>query len=361
MAVRKQLSQTMRLPSLTKRHHNTQPSPPNIVKHKQTPVQEQPKQQQSEQQQPPRIPAEERITLLRPTSKKRALSRGHHGNIPHPSPVYHCPFAGQPGSSTDHSEHHQQSQQPRATSSIPVFRDISPVGDLLLMPAGSNGATPRQHQHRLRHQSTLPEMGGRSSTMRKGSSASTATTPATFAGTLLPVLPPPMARLASTGSYDLGGSPANTLVYDQSPATTGYRGGGRRQAGRIMGASQATTPGDIAPMFVPSIGDTNGLSVPQSQSQSQSQSQKHHYSARQRDDAASSEGKPPSQGWQLKSRILQPISTWFKSSRQHTPQNSQQQTMAEKIAMADSGMVCGASPKYIDSATTIHGHHSSAS
>ncbi|KAJ1934771.1 hypothetical protein FBU59_005591 [Linderina macrospora] len=207
-------------------------------------------------------------------------------------------------------------------------------------------------QHRLRHQSTLPEISGRSgTTMRKGSSASTATTPGSYAGTLLPVLPPPMARLASTGSYDLGGSPVNTLVYDQSPATTGYRsGGGRRQAGRILGSSRATTPGDsIMPMFVPPIGDTIDLPV-----LSQSQNRQ---SSRRRDEVGSEE-KPQNQGWQLKSRILQPISTWFKSSRQSTPQGNQQQAVAEKVAIVDSGVVCGAaSPKFVDSAATIHHHH----
>ncbi|KAJ2478650.1 PHO85 cyclin-1, partial [Coemansia sp. RSA 2320] len=31
---------------------------------------------------------------LRPSPKKRAVSRGHHGNVPHPSPIYHCSTAG---------------------------------------------------------------------------------------------------------------------------------------------------------------------------------------------------------------------------------------------------------------------------
>ncbi|KAJ2880493.1 PHO85 cyclin-1, partial [Coemansia aciculifera] len=34
------------------------------------------------------------MAQLRPSPKKRAVSRGHYGNIPHPSPVYHCTNLG---------------------------------------------------------------------------------------------------------------------------------------------------------------------------------------------------------------------------------------------------------------------------
>ncbi|KAJ2347807.1 PHO85 cyclin-1 [Coemansia sp. RSA 2671] len=193
---------------------------------------------------------------LRPSPKKRAVSRGHYGNIPHPSPVYHCGTVGTHNSTASTaaasaltassacflqpleqasiayvSSRYQQQRYdphitrgtkgetesrglPRATMSIPSFRGpaltnsssaASPTRNL----SSSRSSTKQAERCTLRHQSTLPDF----SQLSKGELAN-----AVGKSHSSELAQPPVARLASGSSYAADRSPAHTLFYsDYSP------------------------------------------------------------------------------------------------------------------------------------------------
>ncbi|KAJ2708308.1 PHO85 cyclin-1 [Coemansia spiralis] len=331
------------------------------------------------------IPADEMLGP-RPSPKKRAVSRGHHSNVPHPSPVYHCHSTSaqsaasslaaamapssslttataqsacflQPledaGGKYSLSRFQQQRYDPRAVSgtgaagerprasvSIPSLRGVgarpvaagcSPAGT----KASSNtGARPPKSRHILRHQSTLPDfhhldtaaLGGRD-WLSSSRAASTYLHPA------LP-LPPPPAHLAGATDH-LEYSPVNTLVYEQSPAaaTVGRSDGARRmgrQSSRLLDGNEydvdrtlsyaqdgsASVYGAAAPPLV--------LQPPQDPCDGHAYQSGPHFS------------KSSGSGWQLKTKILHPLSTWFRSSR-HQSADSHAVTVGPALPVAAAG------------------------
>ncbi|KAJ2160272.1 PHO85 cyclin-1 [Coemansia sp. RSA 552] len=377
-------------------------------------------------------------TDLHPSPKKRAVSRGHHDNVPHPSPIYHCQASGVastattvavPSSATANSacflqpleqasisyasSRYQQQRydphasrsrngsrtQPRASVSIPSFREldamppVDPVRDA--SPSGTASyssrcsSRPQKTRHLLRHQSTLPDIASLSSSisridapshtvhvngtvqrqpaeMGSGSSEMGSRLPC-MARQLPPVvggpytgasalpMPPPPARLPSA-SYHLDSSPVNTLVHDQSPAaaaaTVGYSGRARsyyRQASIPRGVHdtlpasvfslaangrsahsashhemcEADTDRTLGYACEPDLRRTRHMSIMPRHAHRDTDSPgdaQHcdHYAQNPATvgiSSTSSHSSAGSSGWQLKSKLLHPISTWFRSSR----------------------------------------------
>ncbi|KAJ1894332.1 PHO85 cyclin-1 [Kickxella alabastrina] len=309
-------------------------------------------------------------TQLRPSPKKRAVSRGYLENVPQPSPVYYCGAATQLGSTASTtsastacflqpleqacisyaSSRYQQQRydpmasrstnsstkargHPRSAASIPSLRTtLSVHSSNASSPTNSHGhltADMSKSKHTLRHQTTLPDLS------LLGNSAPSQGMTSSFSRLrgehYLPALPAP-ARLAS-GSYASDSSPVNTLVYDYSPATnapsTGYA---RRQVARIPSTQlqpvnalrdvhstlpvSALSALSVTPEFSGSNTDDSTLihsRHTQKQHHRQSVSQEHyeHSSSAHLNSSIGGGG-----GWQLKTKILQPLSTWFRSTRQ---------------------------------------------
>ncbi|KAJ1732138.1 PHO85 cyclin-1 [Coemansia biformis] len=361
------------------------------------------------------IPTDEKLGP-RPSPKKRAVSRGHHGNIPHPSPVYHChavsaqsaaatlatavaPPSSSSSALTASSAHSacflqpleqsglkyatsrfQQQRydplaapghlgsrgRPRASISIPSFRGASAGATAgrpqpsASSPTGCNaGGRPPKARHILRHQSTLPDFNRLDMTITgdhdwlrtplslcpdtRHASTSRSAHPDASAQPL-PPLPPPPARLAS-GTHHLEYSPVNTLVYEQSPAvapaTVGpaeAAGGLSRQPSGYRSTLNAhaippqpaesqrlreSKPGkpldgceydaDRTLSYVPDgvAQHCGGARPPAAQPQEQREREPHAYHA----DLHYHKNGGSGAGWQLKTKFLHPLSTWFRSSR----------------------------------------------
>ncbi|KAJ2343713.1 hypothetical protein GGF43_005633, partial [Coemansia sp. RSA 2618] len=324
---------------------------------------------------------------LHPSPKKRAVSRGHHSNVPHPSPVYHAlqsaattvqvpsattgsaPCFMQPleAASVKYASSRYQQQRydpkaahatramPRASASIPSLRS----GD-----AGSSAGSSRvKARHILRHQSTLPDMGrallsepGYAQPQSDDSAHSLL--PMTSASALpqslssmmrahldaaaLPTLPPP-ARLAS-GSYRSDYSPGNTLVYEQSPAAMSRTRASSRQPSEsrhglpfAVSSRQDTLPFTVSSresrLDTLPVSALSALSVDSRTLQAAAEQlgcdydadrtlSYAHADARSRHAAHDSANASSSGGWQLKSKILHPLSSWFRSSRHHSSSHS---------------------------------------
>ncbi|KAJ2491393.1 hypothetical protein IWW47_005053, partial [Coemansia sp. RSA 2052] len=240
------------------------------------------------------------MVQLRPSPKKRAVSRGHYGNIPHPSPVYHCTTTGTHSSaattaaasaltassacflqpleqaSISYASSRYQQQRydphvsrggqgeagprgmPRATTSIPSFRGpvlenspsaTSPAGNL----SSSRSSAKYAERCVLRHQSTLPDFSqlskpavssathlpSRTLSRPETHADSCKSASADMAVTAYSLRPrkPPLARLASNSSYAADSSPVHTLVYEGcSPAI----GNAHHVAGTAAYARQPT-------------------------------------------------------------------------------------------------------------------------
>ncbi|KAJ2017715.1 PHO85 cyclin-1 [Coemansia sp. RSA 376] len=322
---------------------------------------------------------------LRPSPKKRAVSRGHYGNIPHPSPVYHCATVGTQSSAATTaaasaltassacflqpleqasiayaSSRYQQQRYdphisrgangeaasrglPRMALSIPSFRGpgsanssstASPAGNL----SSSRSSAKQAEQCTLRHQSTLPDF----SQLSKGAQPTQ----------------PPVARLASGSSYAADSSPVHTLVYGGCSPAAVVAGSVHHQAGSAKYSRQQTCSainGDnsSAPAYaLTSLSvDAQGLTLSEATNTSTSKrptgeaaaiaiyadvSRTTHDNGLQTEyvQAATSGGIGNSTGWHLKSRILHPLRGWFGSSRQNQ-HNSNYMPPAPPSAMSD--------------------------
>ncbi|KAJ2841925.1 hypothetical protein IWW36_006092 [Coemansia brasiliensis] len=157
----------------------------------------------------------------------------------------------------------------------------------------------------------------------------------------LPALPPP-ARLAS-GSYRSECSPGTTLAYDYSPASFGRARAGSRQP------SESRSGLDTLPVSVMSISADSHKLQPVIDSSNDHDADKtltysHGYLASRpttTDPAASGNNSSNGNngGWQLKSKLLHPLSSWFRSSRHHnaahdTASPSAELTSAPKYVLA---------------------------
>ncbi|KAJ2720162.1 PHO85 cyclin-1 [Coemansia sp. Benny D115] len=329
------------------------------------------------------VSAEDQLPL-QPSPKKRAISRSHMDNVPQPSPVYYCNTTAALGTSISAasastacflqpleqasisyaSSRYQQQRYdptirrssnsapartlPRVTASIPSLRATTygdststsspPIVSVSYAVANAHRGAPQIDRCALRHQATLPNMNTVTVPVQKPRVLSSLQHSLQKAA--LPSLPPP-ACLAS-GSYTSDSSPVNTLVHDYSPgnvmaAITGYS---RRQAARIPStqlqavnalrdahstlpvsalSALSFAPECVASSEVATDGDTltnNRHAHPQHLSLHSDT----HSSAE--DMASSGIAANAGGGWHLKSKILQPFSTWFRSSRQH--QNAQE-------------------------------------
>ncbi|KAJ2123292.1 PHO85 cyclin-1 [Coemansia sp. RSA 720] len=359
------------------------------------------------------MPADDKAAL-HPSPKKRAVSRGHHSNVPHPSPVYHhtlqsaattvqVPSAATVGSacfmqplessstkyssSTKHALSRYQQQRydpqaapatramPRASMSIPSMRTTDMLPSMSIpslhmespsahirhnadysVDSSSGSNRPRKARHILRHQSTLPDMGRMSSaqlsdpayapTLRHESSALPQSLSALMnahAGAL-PTLPPP-ARLAS-GSYRSDYSPGNTLVYEPSPAVSVAHHGRARTYSRQPSESRHAL--DTLPVSALSALSVDARSLQAAADQlhnivdydaDQTLSYAH-ADARSRHAPAHDSGS--SSGWQLKSKFLHPLSSWFRSSRHQSSAHSSSPSLASapKYVLAGSHKPC---------------------
>ncbi|KAJ1814622.1 PHO85 cyclin-1, partial [Coemansia sp. RSA 2599] len=342
-----------------------------------------------------------------PSPKKRAVSRGYHENIPHPSPVYYCNGAsGTSGSAVSvisastacflqpleqaslkyASSRYQQQRYdptasrsgstavgrgpPRTSSSIPSLRAASSACTNSTSPSLGSvayAATTRYsgNKRALRHQSTLPELYSgdysAASYRQRGVSSSVSRMPLHCESTL-PTLPPP-ARLASE-SYTSETSPVNTLVYDYSPATaaaalsTGYS---RRPTSRVPSTqlqpvsalrdAHSTLPVSalsalsVAPELAAAAATADDSTLTNNRKQ-QSQYMDEHLASQGACDFdssgnAASAGHPGSgSGWHLKSKILHPLSTWFRSSRQQQNSGNEQQQQQLPCEIDDRTQKC---------------------
>ncbi|KAJ1766331.1 hypothetical protein LPJ69_000911 [Coemansia sp. RSA 1752] len=356
------------------------------------------------------MPVDDKATL-HPSPKKRAVSRGHHSNVPHPSPVYHhsmqsaattvqVPSATTVGSacflqppedpskysSTKHASSRYQQQRydpqaapatramPRASMSIPSMRTTDMLPSMSIPSlhmesplahtrhnadynVGSSSGSNRPHKarHILRHQSTLPDMGRMNSaqlsdpayapTLRHEASA----LPQSLSALMnahsgaLPTLPPP-ARLAS-GSYRSDYSPGNTLVYEPSPAVSVAHHGRARTSSRQPSESRHAL--DTLPVSALSALSVDARSLQAAADQLRNivdydadQTLSYaHADARSRHAPAHDSG---SSGWQLKSKFLHPLSSWFRSSRHQSSANSSSPNLASapKYVLAGSHKPC---------------------
>ncbi|KAJ2257289.1 PHO85 cyclin-1 [Coemansia sp. RSA 1807] len=357
------------------------------------------------------MPVDDKATL-HPSPKKRAVSRGHHSNVPHPSPVYHhsmqsaattvqVPSATTVGSacflqppedpskysSTKHASSRYQQQRydpqaapatramPRASMSIPSMRTTDMLPSMSIPSlhmesplahtrhnadynVGSSSGSNRPHKarHILRHQSTLPDMGRMNSaqlsdpayapTLRHEASA----LPQSLSALMnahsgaLPTLPPP-ARLAS-GSYRSDYSPGNTLVYEPSPAVSVAHHGRARTSSRQPSESRHAL--DTLPVSALSALSVDARSLQAAADQLRNivdydadQTLSYaHADARSRHAPAHDSGS--SSGWQLKSKFLHPLSSWFRSSRHQSSANSSSPNLASapKYVLAGSHKPC---------------------
>ncbi|KAJ1865145.1 PHO85 cyclin-1 [Coemansia sp. RSA 2703] len=325
---------------------------------------------------------------LQPSPKKRAVSRGYHENIPQPSPVYYCNTSNSAGSTASlvfantacflqpleqaslnyassrypqqrydptatRAGHGPMHKLPRSSSSIPSLRAIPSGNDTSTSSpqSGTVYATTRAPRSKrvLRHQSTLLDMySGDSGNILQSLSSQDSN---------LPALPPP-ARLAS-GSYTSESSPVNTLVYDYSPATapatvaaatSSYT---RRQTLRAPSVQaqpvsvhrdvhstlpvSALSALSVAPEYAEITADDSTLT--NNRKLQPQYSELHANSQESYDQSSSDNSASGNSGWHLKSKILHPLSTWFRSSRQQQQQHASHPTSAAD-ASADAGGGC---------------------
>ncbi|KAJ2237212.1 PHO85 cyclin-1 [Coemansia sp. RSA 485] len=325
-----------------------------------------------------------------PSPKKRAVSRGYHENIPHPSPVYYCNTGGgtsgssatvisastacflQPleQASLNYASSRYQQQRydpeaprsgniavgrvlPRTSSSIPSLRAM-PSGNTTSAssPVANSGYTAKNctgNKRALRPQSTLPELCSRdlvgSGYYQPHNGPSSTNRMPSRCDSTLPTLPPP-ARLASE-SYTSETSPVNTLVYDYSPATaaaTISASYSRRPTSRVPSTqlqpvtalrdAHSTLPVSalsalsVAPELAAAAAaaeSADDSTLTNNRKQHSQYSYEHSASHRACDldsssMAANADHPGNSSGWHLKSKILHPLSTWFRSSRQQSQQ-----------------------------------------
>ncbi|KAJ2746315.1 PHO85 cyclin-1 [Coemansia sp. BCRC 34301] len=341
------------------------------------------------------------MAQLRPSPKKRAVSRGHYGNIPHPSPVYHCTTTGthssaattaaasaltassacflQPleHSSISYASSRYQQQRydphvsrgsqgearergvPRAATSIPSFRGpasaslsstTSPVGNL-----SSSRSSSTKHAGRcvLRHQSTLPDFSqlskpaassavhlpsltaGRSKTHADSAKWGVSADTVNIAYSLRPTQPP-LARLASSNSYAVESSPVHTLVFDGcSPVvgSTSHKAGNAAHARHPVCSTSDNIQATPAYALTSLSADAQGLTLSEATDSSGSKHCSSDSTAAaiyadvscvptanglqtEYTQATASGNSGNGTGWHLKSRILHPLSTWFRSARQ---------------------------------------------
>ncbi|KAJ2632192.1 hypothetical protein H4R22_001431 [Coemansia sp. RSA 1290] len=333
-------------------------------------------------------PGEDKNTL-NPSPKKRAVSRGYHSNVPQPSPVYHCSgmlsaatTVQMPSSTTASSDcflqpldqtslkhaslrYQQQRYDPRASqkrqSTCPMPRASISIPSL--RPERSLGASPSSHadnssthsssacaqksRHILRHQSTLPDMAKISSLHDPASESGTLSQSlssmmkAHLEASALPA-PPPPARLAS-GSYRSECSPGTTLAYDYSPASFGRTRVGSRNP------SETCSGLDTLPVSVMSMAADSNKLPPVTDTSNNHDADKtltysHGYLASRPTtaDPAASGGSASNGGWQLKSKLLHPLSSWFRSSRHHTSAHDSASPSAE-LASAPKYVLAGGS------------------
>ncbi|KAJ1801125.1 PHO85 cyclin-1 [Coemansia sp. RSA 2399] len=345
---------------------------------------------------------------LRPSPKKRAVSRGHHSNIPHPSPIYHrgpgsgiasssataAPSAAtsssayflQPLEQTQSSYARSRYQQqrydpgasrnagskttaPRMAISIPSLRKFTRTDSPELSLAANGPILTRKSQkgrHILRHQSTAPDIGKISNMVSGASSIPFSASLAQYSKDIrgsqphckllandpdLPVRPLP-ARLASVGSSAMDdASPVHTLVYEESPAVSlgmaaseGYSQCLVGQAHLSSHAQGESGDSNERTLTAPPVAALSGLSFGAHMHPPGSNSlcQRHEdgsctppgihgklmvdengalcNSAHGGGDASNSSGSGG--GWQLKTKILHPLSAWFRLSRhQHSRQS----------------------------------------
>ncbi|KAJ2361994.1 PHO85 cyclin-1, partial [Coemansia sp. RSA 2610] len=345
------------------------------------------------------MPTDDKATL-HPSPKKRAVSRGHLSNVPHPSPVYHhtgmqsmattvqMPSAATASSACflqpleqatikyASSRYQQQRYDPQATQgrqgtrtmprasvSIPSFRaadavpsGTSPLGHLSGSSAAGSSRRPKD-QRTLRHQSTLPDMGRLGSERlanalhAHGTGPELSAMPQSLAAMMkahlnapaLPVLAPPPARLAS-GSYRSDYSPGNTLVYEPSPITAGCSVDRLRSYSRQPSESHGTL--DTLPVSALSAlsvearklqaaaehAGSSDYETDRTLSYSHAPGSRGHYvpqgynppsnsgfeSSATNNSSSSNNNNNAGGGWQLKSKLLHPLSSWFRSSRHHS-------------------------------------------
>ncbi|KAJ1665170.1 PHO85 cyclin-1 [Coemansia sp. RSA 1646] len=358
---------------------------------------------------------------LRPSPKKRAVSRGHYGNIPHPSPIYHhCPGSGAPSSSATaapstatsssayflqpleqaqssyaRSRYQQQrydpgasrlassrSAAPRMAMSIPSLRKYIHSDSPELAQTGIGSISTRRAQkerHILRHQSTAPDIGKVDSMISGPSSIpfssshvqysrdrSVSSTHTSQPHHKLPAnesnlpLRPPLARLASFGSCAMDTSPVHTLVYKESPAVSLGLASSNSYSQCLAGQAQ------LSSRVQEDLGDSNEhtLTAPPVTALSELSFDTHMHTSgdcisqqchddgsyllpgvhgnstasrgdstcggathtrcgdSSNGDGEASNSSGSSSGWQLKTKILHPISTWFRLSRhQHSQQS----------------------------------------
>ncbi|KAJ2611868.1 hypothetical protein GGH99_004568 [Coemansia sp. RSA 1285] len=341
---------------------------------------------------------------LRPSPKKRAVSRGNCGNVPHPSPVYyHCPDSGiassaataAPSAATSSSAHFLQpleqvqssyarsryqqqrydpcasrsvsskSMAPRMSVSIPSLRKSTHSNSPELEKSSGSSTLSRKGQkgrYILRHQSTAPDIAkvgsmvsGLSSNQFSASlvpfskdrstsgirggqphckpSANSAETPAR----------PLPARLASYGSSAMDASPVNTLVFSESPAASlsltapeGYAHSLSAQGSHSYSTQMDIGDSNTRTLTAPPITALSELSVGTKMNTSGNSlhHQYHdsgahlcsevgnHFADGANDDCDAVNTSGNSSGWQLRSKILNPLSAWFRLSRHPHPQQS---------------------------------------
>ncbi|KAJ2081001.1 PHO85 cyclin-1 [Coemansia sp. RSA 988] len=342
------------------------------------------------------MPVDEKMDL-HPSPKKRAVSRGYHGNVPHPSPVYPHHTSGVQSAATTvgmsssvtagsdrflnpleqasikyASSRYQQQRydplasqgqqparaMPRMSASIPSLREVSASAltqanslasctSPIREENTSNGRSsrPRKSNYALRHQSTLPSMGKRSGSLPCSEMLRMPQSilPATELGSgesALPA-PPPRARLASS-SYNPESSPVNTLVYEPSPATAAATIGHAPGHGvRSYYQQTSATRGEFDTLAAPTLPEPFASTRKQQVSKlpgtsgvyeyggDQTLTHAYEYASRhahhqlppinndsQCTQPLSKEASDnTSSGWHLKTKLLYPLSTWFRSGR----------------------------------------------
>ncbi|KAJ2794906.1 hypothetical protein H4R20_006068 [Coemansia guatemalensis] len=251
---------------------------------------------------------------------------------------------------------------PRMSASIPSLRgaaasastpaglpaaSVSPVGE----EGSSSGCSsrPRKSNYALRHQSTQPSMSKRSgslpcSEMLRMPQSILPDAASRSDASALPA-PPPRARLASS-SYNPESSPVNTLVYEPSPATVAAtigHGTGLSERVRSYYQHASATRGEYDTLGAPAlpmpfastrkqqVSELTGTSGMYEYDGDQTLTHAHEYASRharhpappisgdaqygQTHPKETSDSSSSSSGWQLKTKLLYPLSTWFRSAR----------------------------------------------
>ncbi|KAJ2402301.1 hypothetical protein GGI23_000808, partial [Coemansia sp. RSA 2559] len=255
--------------------------------------------------------------------------------------------------------------------SIPSLRKFTRTDSPELSLAANGPTLARKSQkgrHILRHQSTAPDIGKISNMISGASSLPFSASLAQYSKDMrgsqphckllpndldLPVRPLP-ARLASVGSSAMGdASPVHTLVYEESPAVSlgmsASEGYSQCMVGQALLSSHAqgeSSDSNERTLTAPPVAALSGLSFGAHMHPPDGNSlcQRHedgsctppgNHSKSMVDengvlcnsvhgggDASNSSGSGSGGGWQLKSKILHPLSAWFRLSRhQHSRQS----------------------------------------